>query len=352
MRAFDLSLRLERRDFSLVWECETDGRWLGLYGPSGLGKTTALELLVGWQEPSAGAVQRPLVRGVVGYAPQDLLLFPHWTVAENLATCRRGALPGDLTDDVLFEALGIEGLMERRAAQLSGGEGRRVALARAVLAAPDEGLLVLDEPMSSLDRARRTHVLGFLLALKAVRSGPVVVVSHSAVDLTVLADAVQRIEVQATAGGVTSSFTPPTTAALALAGEGAYENLLDCRVIELLGDAALCRLEGSDVHVTVPSGALSVGDRALFGLRSDDVLLGLEDPGRVSARNKLAGHVQSLAEEGAYINLSISLGSGAPALSTHLTRGATRDLGLAEGAPVHLFFKTRSVRLLARLPSA
>ena len=94
----------------------------------------------------------------------------------------------------------------------------------------------------------------------------------------------------------------------------------------------------------------TVGDRALFGLRSDDVLLGLEDPGRVSARNKLGGRVRSLAEEGAYINLSIGLGPGAPALSTHLTRGATRDLGLAQGAQVHLFFKTRSVRLLAHLP--
>jgi molybdate transport system ATP-binding protein len=347
---FDLDLGLRRRGFELDWKLVTDKRWLGLFGASGRGKTTALELLLGWQRSTRGHVRRPDIGRGVGYAPQDLLLFPHWTVAENLAACRRGSLPGGLSDAALFAALDIEALLPRRAERLSGGEGRRVALARAILAAPDEELLVLDEPLSSLDRSRRVRVLGFLLALKDARRGPVVVVSHSAVDLTVLADVVQRIEVETDGSGVRSTFSAPVPAGRALGSEGAYENLLFGKVLELQDDAARCRLAGEVLEITVPSRDLHVGERALFGLRSDDVLLGIADPGRVSARNKLVGEVAALREEGPYINLEIDLGPGAPRVSTHLTVGATRDLGLEVGAPVHLFFKTRSVRLLARLP--
>jgi len=291
----------------------------------------------------------------VGYAPQDLLLFPHWTVAENLAAARRGQLSGGLGEDELLGALGLEPLLARRADRLSGGEARRVALGRALLAAPDEELLLLDEPLASLDPPRRILVLGLLAALKATRRGPVVIVSHSAVDQCVLADVVQCIEVESDGRTSRSHFTPPAPPAEALAHEGAFENLLTLDVLELAGDVARCRLIGTapladGLELTVPSRGLEPGARALFGLHGDDVLLGLEDPGRVSARNKLVGRVAGLGRAGSFVNLVVALGAAGLSLSTHLTAGAVRDLELEVGAPVHVFFKTRSLRLLARLP--
>ena len=133
MRVFDLDLFLAQPGFELTWQLQSDARWLGLYGASGRGKTTALELLLGWRRATRGAVRAPDLERGVGYAPQDLLLFPHWTVAENLAAAKRGPLAGGLADEQLFAALDLAPLLPRRANRLSGGEARRVALARANL---------------------------------------------------------------------------------------------------------------------------------------------------------------------------------------------------------------------------
>lgn len=345
MSGFDLDLGLQVEGFGLTWSLECDCDWAGLFGASGLGKTTALELLLGWRGDGAGEVRRPDLELGVGYAAQDLLLFPHWTVAQNLEAGRRGALPGGLTEGQLLEALGLEELMERRADRLSGGEGRRVALARAILSAPDRGLLILDEPLVSLDAERRVLVVGFLLALKAARSGPVLVVSHSASDLACLVDWVQRIEQVPGGSSIRGGGVPETE----LADEALFENRWLAEVLEVQGDVAVCSL-GHELQVVVPSRWLHAGERVLLGLGSDDVLLGLDDPGRVSARNKLAGHVSNLERAGAYVSLRVQLAGDAPDFVTHLTDGAVGELELSEGAAVHLFFKTRSVALLARLP--
>lgn len=350
MSVFDLDVGFSREGFELEWQLETEALWLGIYGHSGCGKTTALEVLIGWQQPTRGAVRSPALTRGLGYAPQDLLLLPHWSVEQNLLACRGGPFPDGIVDEDLYQALGLEALLGRRADGLSGGEGRRVALARALFAAPNKELLVLDEPLASLDRERRVHVLGFLLALKAVRQGPVVIVSHDATDLCVLSDVVQCVELEEGQPGILSRFTKAAKPQHALRNEGAFENLLDAKVLSIEGDLARCVLFSGEVELTVPSQGLIEGDRALFGLRSDDVLLGLDDLGRISARNRLPGRVRSLEEEGTYIKLSIDLAAGDASMSTHLTHAATRDLGLDVDSSVHLFFKTRSVRLLARLP--
>jgi molybdate transport system ATP-binding protein len=225
---------------------------------------------------------------------------------------------------------------------LSGGEARRVALARAILVAGSAGTLVLDEPLEALDRLRRVRTLGLLLALKARTDVRVVVVSLRADELALLCDAVQHL----TASGDRRSMAPPAKPEVALATEGIHENRLLGEVVDVAGDAATLRV--GTAAIIVPSQDLVVGARAVFGLRGDDVLLGLADPGRVSARNKLAGTVRTLRPSGTYVELDVDL--GAFDLSTHLTHSAVADLELKAGAPVHLFFKTRAVRLLALLP--
>lgn len=366
MSRFELDLAFARGDLELTWQLASDCAWLGLFGASGRGKTTALELLLGWLRPDRGSARldgAPVGVGSIGYAPQDLLLLPHWTVAQNLDAAREAApepLPEAL-EAALLLALELEPLLARQASALSGGEGRRVTLARAVLAAARTGLLVLDEPLASLDRGRRQLVLGFLLDLADWRrtsgGGPAVVVSHSAIDLMVLCDEVQVLETVVTADGTRRSrFLPPGVPAEVLAEEGGYENLLVGKVERVFGDAASFALPGG-AEITIPGRDLEAGDRVVLGLRGDDVLVATEDPGAVSARNVLEGRVATATARGAYVALGIDLagvsrgsgdGTARLVIETHVTEGALRDLDLELGRRVLLLFKTRSIAILAR----
>ncbi len=355
MSRFDIDVHLRRDGFELTWKLKSEAKWIGLYGRSGGGKSTALELALGWMHPDRGHVRIAGHEQTTGYAPQDLLLFPHWTVEQNLRAIEKAGrtVSSELFQEVV-SAFELGGLLERNARRLSGGEGRRVALARAILSAPTLGLLVLDEPLSSLDRDRRRLVVGLLLKLKRERPGSAIVVSHSAADLQVLCDEVQLLLTE----GARSSFSAPGLPAEILAEAGGFENVLEGEVLEVSGDSATCSLSaspaGGGLLITAPGRGLCVGDSVVLGLRADDVLLTLDNPGRVSARNVLFGAVEEILPFASYRTICVRLhASDRVALSaslfrTHITAGAIDDLGLQLGSPVHLVFKTRSIVVLAQ----
>jgi molybdate transport system ATP-binding protein len=168
---------------------------LAVTGPSGSGKTTLLRILAGleprargrvevagevWQDSSTGRFLPPWERGV-GWVPQDDLLFPHLSVRENLAF--GGGTRSEVTD--MARALGVLDLLDRRPRRLSGGERQRVALGRALLSRPR--LLLLDEPFSALDRARRASVQATVLDWTARNRVPLLLVSHDDRDVASLA---------------------------------------------------------------------------------------------------------------------------------------------------------------------
>jgi molybdate transport system ATP-binding protein len=175
-----------------------------LVGPSGSGKTTLLRCLAGLARAEgevtvAGAAWQdgrrflPVHRRGVGYVFQEASLLPHLSVRGNLAYAARraGAGAGPAFDEVVA-MLGLPGLLERSPQALSGGERQRVAIARALLAKPV--LLLMDEPLSSLDPAGKADVLPYLEAMHRALSLPVLYVSHDAVEVARLADRVLRIE--------------------------------------------------------------------------------------------------------------------------------------------------------------
>lgn len=189
--ALDLTLRQGRFALDLQWE-GTIGL-LGLFGPSGSGKTTVLEVIAGLRQPSRGRVALgsrvlidtsirvvlpPRARGV-GYVPQDAALFPHMSVRRNvLYGAARG---GNAPLDAVMAMLEVEALVDREVAGLSGGERQRVALARALLSGPS--LLLLDEPLSAVDVARRRRILAHLVTWIRERGLPAVHVSHDEAEL-------------------------------------------------------------------------------------------------------------------------------------------------------------------------
>ena len=186
----------------------TTGSATALFGPSGAGKTSVVNMIAGLLKPdrgrialgdtvlfdSAARIDVPAHRRRIGYVFQEGRLFPHMTVAQNLDYGRRmSGLPADDTErEWIVALLNIGGLLTRRPGHLSGGERQRVAFGRALLMKPR--LLLLDEPLASLDRARKLEILPYLARLRDESQVPMIYVSHQAGEIQRLCSQVVRIE--------------------------------------------------------------------------------------------------------------------------------------------------------------
>jgi molybdate transport system ATP-binding protein len=199
MLRLDVSKQLG--DFKLEAAFESEGRVTGLFGSSGAGKTSLINMIAGLLRPDRGSiaidgevlddtanrVHIPAHRRRIGYVFQDFRLFPHLDVGENLDYGRRmnGLAEDSVRRKRVTDLLDIGDLLDRRPGKLSGGERQRVALGRALLAQPR--LLLLDEPLGSLDEERKEEILPYLVRLRDEAGIPMVYVSHDAAELRQLA---------------------------------------------------------------------------------------------------------------------------------------------------------------------
>lgn len=212
MLAFD-QVRFSRGRFRLQADVALRGPITAMVGSSGAGKTTFLELSAGLLRPDAGSIRfgdacfadigagrwLPPRRRGIGYLPQDIALFPHLTVGGNL---RFGASrPDSPFWTRVVRTLELSGLESRSVQSLSGGERQRVALGRALLAGAR--LLLLDEPLSSLDAPLKARLLIFLARVRDEFGTPMVYVTHDATEARALANEVVRLE-----GGAASPPSP------------------------------------------------------------------------------------------------------------------------------------------------
>ena len=196
-------VRLPLSPFTLEADALLDARVTGIFGPSGAGKTSLLEIIAGLRLPSAGRMTLdgtmladvarhiflPPERRGIGYVPQDGALFPHLTVRENLRYGHgRGPEAAGPAFEHVTEVLEITGLSDRTVATLSGGERQRVALGRALLAAPR--LLLLDEPLAGLDAPLRGRLLPCLARVRDEFGVPILLVTHAADEVVALCDEV------------------------------------------------------------------------------------------------------------------------------------------------------------------
>ena len=188
-------------EFSIEASFTSEGRVTGLFGASGAGKTSLINMIAGLLKPDRGfiaidnetlddtatRVHVPPFRRRIGYVFQDARLFPHLDVSQNLDYGRRmnGLARDPASEARITDLLDIGGLKDRRPGQLSGGERQRVALGRALLSKPR--LLLLDEPLGSLDEGRKVEILPYLVRLRDEAGIPMVYVSHDAAELRQLA---------------------------------------------------------------------------------------------------------------------------------------------------------------------
>jgi molybdate transport system ATP-binding protein len=338
--------------FALDAAFECDGRLTALFGPSGAGKTSLVNLIAGLGRPESGRVAvdgrvlvdterrifLPAHRRRIGYVFQDARLFPHLTVAQNLRYGRffTGAAERYAELDRVVDLLGIGHLLHRRPNLLSGGEKQRVAIGRALVASPR--LILMDEPLASLDEARKAEILPYIERLRDDGRIPIVYVSHSLAEVARLAtDVVVLAEGRIAASGPTVEILSRLDL-LSGTERGEAGALIDLEIVGHDPAVALSRLRSAAGEWRVPQIAFPVGARMRARIRARDVMIATIRPDGISALNVLAGTVAAVTP-GAGADALVELDCRGDRLFARITRQSVGTLGLAPGRPVYAIVK-------------
>lgn len=319
-----------------------------LFGRSGAGKSSLVDIVAGLVRPQRGRIvidgetlvdtERrvfvPRHRRRVGYVFQDSRLFPHLSVRQNLIYGRwfsrgEGGVAGDFGS--IVELLGIAQLIERRPDSLSGGEKQRVAIGRALLAHPR--ILLMDEPLASLDEERRAEILPYIERLRDI-GVPILYVSHSVAEVARLATTVVILN----GGKVTA--VGPVLDILPLADASDGGSVLDAVVADHDETFQLTRLTSSAGELQVPRLNAATGSTVRAYIRSRDVMLSLQRPVDISALNVLTGKVAQISEGGAQAD--VRLDCNGATLVARLTAKSVQRLALVPGRPVFAVIKSVS----------
>ncbi|MCE2465198.1 MAG: molybdenum ABC transporter ATP-binding protein [Dehalococcoidia bacterium] len=327
-----------------------------VFGPSGSGKTTILDCIAGLKHPEEGEISlngrvlasssrkvrlKPEERRI-GYMFQEGLLFPHYSVIDNISYGYKRT-PRErrwIQPDHLVELLDLGSLLERRPGNLSSGERQRVALARALATSPE--LLLLDEPLSALDMGLRGRILRYLKAVHRDLAIPMLYVSHAISEVMAIADMVLVLS-----HGKQLAFDQPRKVLLepyvhSLVGSGSLENMLDGQVEEHLPPGSLTAVRSGDALLWLsgipgerpPETPISVA------IPARDIIVALDVPSRMSARNILHGRVESIHPIDNNVLVYADVGTS---IMAEITPEALENLGLREGQDVYLVIKSSSI---------
>lgn len=354
-----LELRINHRvdDFVLSVDVRCPYEATAIFGPSGAGKTTLLNMIAGLMRPDEGQIvidddilfssdrriNLPPEQRRIGYVFQDDLLFPHLSVEENLRFGYALTSPQDrrLEVDLIAELLEIGSLLERRTHNLSGGERQRVALGRALLASPR--LLLMDEPLASLDQGLKSRIIPYLRHIRANLGIPILYVSHSVAEILELTGQVLILDRgRAVAHGDFFRIAhEPDVLPLIEDGEG-FENVLAVEVISCDLEAGVTQVRYGDQELKIPYCDRPTGSRLFAGIRADDIILARERVEGLSVRNTLEGRVLEISDVASKELVYVDVGRR---LAAKVTPEAVNALGLEVGDRVYCLIKTHSIRI-------
>jgi molybdate transport system ATP-binding protein len=352
------NISLPLAPFTLEADAEIHGRVSVLFGPSGSGKTSLLELVAGLRRAKSAFIQlddrvlTSVAQGIfipvrhrgVGYVPQDLALFPHLSVRQNLFYGRKsgGESHRLFTFERIVEVLEIQPLIRRGVTELSGGEQQRVALARALLAAPR--LLLLDEPLASLDLKLKTRIIPYLARVRDEFRIPMLYVTHDRFETLALADEMVVLvngKIEQT-GSVKEVFSRP--ASLAVAGLLTVETVLPGRIVKT-ADELVTVAAGPTLLAAAAQNLPENTGKVYVCIRAEDVILVKGGDSPSSARNHLPAVIKSVTHEGPLMRVELDCGFTLTAL---LTKQACEELALQPGNRVVALVKAPHIHLIPR----
>jgi molybdate transport system ATP-binding protein len=351
------------QEFVLDVEFRAGAGFTILFGASGAGKTTLLDCVAGLTRPESGCIaiggqilfdagqiaNVPVAKRRVGYVFQDLALFPHLTVQQNVEyglahlpePQRRGRAAA------MLEEFRILRLARRSAREISGGESQRVALARTLVT--DPAVLLLDEPLAGLDAPTKAKIIDDLREWNRAHSIPILYVTHSREEVFALGERVLmlhagRIVAEGTPHDVMTAPQQETVAQLT-----GVENIFDATVDAVHPERGtmICRLadscETGAVLLETPLVRASVGAKLRVGIRAGDILLATSLPSGLSARNVIPGRIRSVEQHDMIVSARVQCGVE---MEVHLTLAARDALQLQPRKEVWLVIKTHSCHLM------
>jgi molybdate transport system ATP-binding protein len=350
-----LTIRLRHAfaGFTLDVDITTGPGVTALFGRSGSGKTTIVNAVAGLLRPDEGTIHLdgdtlldtatnrflPPHRRRMGYVFQDSRLFPHLTVRQNLTYARRFTRSATLPFDQVTDLLGLAPLLDRRPATLSGGERQRTAIGRALLSAPQ--LLLMDEPLASLDDRRKAEILPYLERLRDETRLPILYVSHAMPEVARLADHLVLIDAgRVTAQGPTAALLsdPATAPALGLREAG---SLLTARIAGHDADG-LTRLDTATGPLWLPRLTAPPGTDVRLRILAQDVMIATTRPTGISALNILPATITDI-RPGEGPGTLVRLALGPDAILARITRRSADTLALHPGQQVYAVLKAVSV---------
>lgn len=345
MSGLDFDLRVRRGGFVLQAAAQLPPSGLtAVFGPSGSGKSTLLRAIAGF-DPVEGHIRfagetwadagraLPPFRRRIATVFQEPRLFAHLDVRGNLAYAARRS-GADMAPVIADFALAP--LLGRQVGGLSGGEAQRVAIARALLTRPR--LILMDEPLASLDQARRAEILPLIETLRDRLGLPILYVSHSVAEVARLATHVLALSQGRVLGlGPAETVFADARAAPAFGGEEPG-SLIAARVLDMTADG-LCRLATPAGEILVPGPAGPPGSGVRLFVRARDIMICLSRPQGLSALNILPARVIDVTGVDA-ATVEALLDLGGLRLRARLTRRSVETLGLAPGVACHAILKS------------
>ncbi|MDC7235727.1 MAG: ATP-binding cassette domain-containing protein [Spirochaetales bacterium] len=346
--SLEFDLQFPRRDFLLDIQGEFDDQTIGIFGPSGAGKTSFFSLLTGLETPEKGRIVLggrvltdtskglfvPVHKRRIGVVFQEKLLFPHLTIRENILFGERYALKKNIGLDEVAELLGLGSLLDSMPYEASGGEQQRTTIARALLTSPD--MLLLDEPFNAMDNSLRATILPYLRNLRDRLNIPFLVISHDLPDIQRLTNRIYFMEQGRCAGfGNSLDFYGDR-----VTRDSGFVNSFRLSDPQQTAPGLFsCAVEGNpELRLTVPKApadtfSLVVSPRA--------VALSRKRVEGLSVRNQIRGTISRIIQTETHILCIIDAGVR---IASQVTVPAARELELKEGSEVYCLIKALSFR--------
>jgi len=352
-----IDVEIEQRfgSFHLSVAFRAEAPIVGLFGRSGSGKTSVVNAIAGITRPlhgsiaingnrlfdSARKVDVPPEDRRIGYVFQDGLLFPHLDVKANLLYGHRLRRTNEhfIEQGKVVALLGLESLLNRKTNTLSGGEKQRVAIGRALLAQPR--IILFDEPLASLDVPRKLEVIAYIERLREELRIPMIYVSHSATEITRLADTVVILsDGKCLAVGSTDQVMGRVDLTLAT-GRDEVGSIIETRIVEHHFTEQLTTLGFDGGKFIVPRHEAAIGQRIRCCIRARDVALATHRPTEISVLNILPGRVTSIDSKGrAMVEVGVALGTAN--VTARITRRSLQDLRIEIGQEIYALIKAVS----------